>query len=173
LTVEETTHITATCKPIEQLLADLSDKHGETRQDAREALVALGELAVPGLLPLLSSGDDQTRWEAAKALCEIHSPASAAGLVTALEDREFGVRWLAAEGLSATGHAGLPPLLQALSERPGSLRLREGAHHVLNSIRDSHTCEIVRPVLLALEEPEPDLTAGPAAHAALATLGAA
>ena len=166
--MEETTFVTATGKSIEQLLAGLSDKHGETRQASREQLVALGEPAVAGLIALLSAGENQTRWEAAKALSEIHSPSAARALVTALEDREFGVRWLAAEGLSATGTPALPPLLEALCECPESLRLREGAHHVLKAIHDPQASFHIRPVLAALEGVEPELTVGRAALAALA-----
>jgi HEAT repeat protein len=165
--MQEVTHSTGPSKSVNQLLAALSDKHGSTRQEAREALVALGEEAVPGLEKLLFDKHDQTRWEAAKALCEIHSPHAAPALVTTLEDREFGIRWLAAEGLVATGAPGLQPLLEALCERPGSLRLREGAHHVLKAFRDSHMSHAVHPVLVALEGVEPDLTVGPAAKAVL------
>jgi HEAT repeat protein len=165
--MEEVIHPTGPSKSIEHLLASLSDKHGATRQEAREALVALGEESVPGLERLLFDKHDQTRWEAAKALCEIHSPHAAPALVTTLEDREFGIRWLAAEGLVSTGIPALQPLLEALCERPGSQRLREGAHHVLKAVHDPHFSHAVHPVLVALEGFEPDLTVGPAAKAAL------
>ncbi|MGE5530638.1 MAG: HEAT repeat domain-containing protein [Bacteroidota bacterium] len=165
--MEGTTHVTTPGKPVEQLLVDLSDKHGATRQASREQLVAMGEPAVAGLIALLAAGENQTRWEAAKALSEIHSPSAAGALVTALEDREFGVRWLAAEGLHATGAAAIPPLLQALCEHPGSLWLHEGAHHVLKGVTDLRVSRTIAPVLAALEGVEPQLTVGPAAQAAL------
>ena len=73
------------------------------RRKARKALVAIGKLAVPSLIRLLSHRKPHVRWEAAKALCGIADPLAASALVNALDDRDGDVRWLAAEGLAALG----------------------------------------------------------------------
>jgi HEAT repeat protein len=59
-------------------------------------------------------------------------------MVIALYDNDFEVRWLATEGLISIGTACLKPLLEALAEKPGSLDLRQGAHHVLHDLRDKN-----------------------------------
>jgi HEAT repeat protein len=125
---------------IGSLVAALASSDRVTRQNAREALVALGHPAVGPLIALLDDRNDHVRWEAAKSLSEIGDPAAAEALVRTLEDREAGVRWLAAEGLIRMRKASLPPLwpevrailYRALIELPDSQWLREGAHDVLH-----------------------------------------
>ena len=148
-------------------IAALGDGNGLVRQRAREALVDVGQPAVPALLTALVSSHEQVRWEAAKALSEIAAPESAPGLVTALADREFSVRWIAAEGLVAIGHRSVEPLLEALVARGDRQWLREGAHHVLKALSKRGSHEAIAPVLAALEGMEPELVVPPAAKAAL------
>ncbi len=92
-----------------------------------------------------------TRWEATKALGEIGNPESAPGLVKALEDDEFDVRWLAAEGLIKMNIKGLKPLLEALEYRGDSALLREGAHHVFHDLAKGGLRKSLIPVLAGLE----------------------
>ncbi|NJN98909.1 MAG: HEAT repeat domain-containing protein, partial [Anaerolineales bacterium] len=113
------------------LLRTLTDKDGLTRKRARDELVELGTPATLGLMELLKDKRTHVRWEAAKALSEIGDPRSAPALVTALEDNDPGIRWMGAEGLVKIEMAALPPLFEALVEHGGSIRLREGADHVL------------------------------------------
>ena len=149
------------------LVATLGDRNGLARQRAREALVEIGQAAVPALRTALVSPHEQVRWEAAKALSEIAAPESAPGLVTALEDREFSVRWIAAEGLVAIGHSSVESLLEALVARGDRQWLREGAHHVLKALSKRGSYEAIAPVLVGLEGMEPELVVPPAAKAAL------
>jgi HEAT repeat protein len=110
---------------------------------------------VTPLIEALAGGDTQTRWEAAKALGYLADPDGAPALVRALRDEEFGVRWLAAEGLILLGRDGLEPLLRALMERPDSVWLRQGAHHVLRVLSRRGFREVLQPVLAALDGLEP------------------
>ncbi len=143
---------------IPALIAKLADKNGAARRRARERLVALGGPAVGFLIELLGHHKAHLRWEAAKALGGIGDPRTAADLVLALEEDEDGdVRWLAAEGLIALGWDGLRPLLEALANRPGSVTLRDGAHHVCHNLGRRKAFKAVRPVLVALNEPDPEL----------------
>jgi HEAT repeat protein len=152
------------------LIADLGVKDGMVRERARQSLVAIGGPAVAPLIEALADRNEQMRWEAAKALCQIADPASAPALVTILEDEVFDVRWLAAEGLIALGRGALVPLLQALMEHPDSLWLREGAHHVLHELSGGDLKEVLRPLLAALEDVEPSVEVPLAAESALDAL---
>lgn len=119
---------------IQDLIQALGSRNATARMRAREQLVALGENAVPALIPLVASPRKQVRWEAAKALSEIGSEKAVPALVPLLEDQDPGIRWLAAKALIAAGRAGILPLVHALTERPDSVYLRQGAHHVLSTL---------------------------------------
>ena len=73
----------------------------------------------------------------------------------ALEDEEFDVRWLAAEGLIKMNIKGLKPLLKALEHRGDSALLLEGAHHVFHDLAKGGLRKSLAPVLAALEALEP------------------
>jgi HEAT repeat protein len=133
-------------------------------------LVAIGGKSVEPLIPALASKDQWQRWEAAKTLCQIGDPAAVEALVKALEDNMFDVRWLASEGLITIGRPSLGPLLRELVRRPDVLWLREGAHRILHGIIRENTEQIIRPVLKALEGPEPHLDLPFAANNALKQL---
>jgi hypothetical protein len=153
------------------LTAQLASDDGLVRVNARQSLVAIGAPAVASLIEALRDANSQVRWEAAKALSEIVDPAAAPALVRALQDRGFGVRWLATEGLIALGSRGLTPLLRALVERSDSVRLRQGAHHVLHDLaRRRDLTQVLQPVLAALDGIEPSLQVPVAAEAALEAL---
>lgn len=162
----------ATWPETEALIADLDNEDGFIRQEARTALVKIGEPAVDALIKVLVMPDGHTRWEAAKALSQISSPQSVQALVQALEDEQFSVRWLAAEGLVNIGQDSLEPLLRALVSHSNSVWLREGAHHVLSdligmkSLSESLSKQIA-PVLAALKSVEPIAATPLAAHKAL------
>ena len=136
---------------IESLISNLANKDSITRVKARASLVSYGHQAVELLLEALSSKNQWVRWEAAKALSQIHDTASINGLINALRDEMFDVRWLAAEGLIAIGRKSLKPILQALVELPDSIWMMEGAHHVLHEIEKGDLEEVLEPVVKGLE----------------------
>ncbi|MFC2000394.1 HEAT repeat domain-containing protein [Chloroflexota bacterium] len=155
---------------IASLIADFAKEDGVSPAKARESLVAIGRPAVPFLIEVLTDDNKWVRWEAAKALSQIADPAAAAAMAKALEDKVFGVRWLAAEGLIAMVHQGLPALLQALIDRSESVWLREGAHHVLHDLAREDLGNVLRPVLMAMEHHDPSVEVPLAAQAALKAL---
>jgi HEAT repeat protein len=140
---------------IETLIKTLSSLKDKAREGARHTLVAMGKAAVPSLIEALRNKNTLTKWEAAKALGEIADPEIAPILVKALEDEEFDVRWLAAEGLIKMNIKGLRPLLEALEHRGDSALLREGAHHVFHDLAKGALRKSLAPVLAALEALEP------------------
>ncbi len=137
------------------LAQELRSEDPVTREGACNALIALGGSAVPPLVDKLSDPHDHARREAARALSRIHDPSSAPALVLALEDELPGVRWLAGEGLIAMGRGGIVPLFRALISRSDSVRLRQGAHHVLRSLSVGEHGRQLALVMAALEGPEP------------------
>ena len=156
---------------IQSLLADLTSPSPVARRKARETLVAIGGLAVPSLIQLLSHRKPHVRWEAAKALCSIADPIAASALVNALDDRDSDVRWVAAEGVAALDRDGLQPLLAALLERAQSCSFCESAHHICHTLaKRQKLAPVLRPVLAALKESEPEVAAPSAAYAALSRL---
>jgi HEAT repeats len=155
---------------IRALMGDLCSKHPVERWRARMALVDIGEPATPMLIEALESLDQCTRWEAAKTLIDIRDPRAAQAMVEALEDRSFGIRWLAAEGLIRLGRQGLGPLMEALVERSDSVLLREGAHHVLRVLVGEGLDAHILPVLQALENIAPAVLVPLAAKATLVDL---
>ncbi len=136
---------------LEALIADLSSHNDGVRVKARHSLVAMGKIAVAPLIDALKNKNNLMRWEVAKALGEIGDPEAAPVLVNALEDDEFDVRWLAAEGLTKMNINGLRPLLQALEYRGDSVLLREGAHHVFHDLSKGALRKYLAPILAALE----------------------
>jgi hypothetical protein len=157
-------------KAIKSLMADLASQDGLVRVRARKSLVGMGNRAVAPLVVALASKKQWVRWEAAKALGQIGDTAATQALIKALEDRMFDVRWLAAEGLISIGHQALVPLLKALLERPDSLWLQEGVHHVLHNLDGGYLNKIIDPVLRALEGFEPSVETPLAARKALEAL---
>jgi HEAT repeat protein len=152
------------------LVSALASEDVGVRERARFALVEKGREAVPALINALTHPKNQARWEAAKALAEIADPAAALPLVHTLEDEDAGIRWVAAEGLIAMERGALPPVLRALIDRPHSLWLREGAHHVLHELVGGPLGERLAPVLEALEHGNPEEVVPVAAASALAGL---
>jgi HEAT repeat protein len=156
---------------IPPLLVGLAGRDPVVRENAREALVAIGEPAVPLLIQQLSHRRRHVRWEAAKALCDIADPIAATALVNALDDTDDDVRWVVAEGLTALGREGLQPLLAALLQRAQSCSFCEGAHHVCHALATKRKLgPILRPVLAALGQAEPAVGAPVAAYIALSKL---
>jgi HEAT repeat protein len=119
---------------IDFLIHDLGNHDGFVAQRARKKLAQLGEEAVPALTLALRTGSERTRWEAAMALQEMYAPQAAEDLVSALEDANQCVRWVAGQTLIKLTTHSYAPLLAALVAHPERTRLRHGAHHVLHSI---------------------------------------
>ncbi|MCG3212299.1 MAG: hypothetical protein FOGNACKC_05947 [Anaerolineae bacterium] len=161
---------------IAALITRLGGKRGIDRQRARQKLVKIGnEAVVPLIDAFRHNRAEHVHWEAAKALSKIGSQQAVNVLIEALDDEDAGVRWLAAEGLVAIGQSAVRPLLKTLEQNSGSVRLREGAHHIVHDFIDKRILDdtyqtLLKPVLWALEDIEPVLEVPVAASEALRTL---
>jgi HEAT repeat protein len=140
-------------------------------QRARRKLVSMGRASVAALINALGSPGKQVRWEAAKALGQIGGPSAINALMKTLEqDSDFDVRWVAADGLAAIGKAALVPLLEAMVTHSDSNWFRSGAHHVAHNLAGRGFYNELRPVLIALEDPEPAVEVPVAAETTLSNL---
>jgi HEAT repeat protein len=149
---------------------------GETRdcrEDARTQLLAIGRPAVPALVEAVRVEKGAARLEMARLLRQMADPASAVALVELLSDADFDVRWEAVEALSALGYDGLAPLVAAIIQRPGSLALRNGAHHILHHIAAEGYYELLKPLMMAIEGAIPNVEIPAAARQLLAELSRA
>jgi HEAT repeat protein len=134
------------------LVKDLGNKDGRTRVRARKALGKIGHPAVKYLIEALKDKNQVVRWEAAKSLGEIEDPSAVDALVTALRDKMFDVRWLAAQALIQIGPKSIKPILHALIEHPQSDDVRVGAHHVFHDLRTRDYDDVLKHVMVALED---------------------
>jgi len=141
---------------------------------AKDALVTIGPPALPALSQVLDDqqASDQVRWMAARALARIGDARAIPTLIRHLNDANYGLRWLAAEGLVALGAAGLRALLPALTTQPVTPWLADSAAHVLRHARPPAVKEIVKPVLEALRSVDAEWAAPTAASRAVEELDA-
>ena len=140
---------------IKNLIADLSSSDDFTRLKARKELSETRMPAYTSLLEALRDRNCLVRWEAVNILGAAGDPEIVPALVSALEDSEFEVRWVATEALIRMGTKGLEALFQALIERADSAFLRERAHHVLHKLATGDLKVFLTPLLIALESSEP------------------
>ena len=160
---------------IQSLVETLKNEDGIVRQNARIALVNIGEPALDALIKAFEIKKDPLHWEVAKALSQIGTSKAAQTLVDALEDKEFSVRWIAAEGLIHIGSDGILPMLEALRKKSDSVWLREGCHHVFHDLLhkklvNADAQESLLPVLEALNHIDTVVRTNSAANAALRLL---
>lgn len=141
---------------------------------AKDALVAIGPSAVPELIRVLddAQASDQVHWMAARALARIGDARAMPTLIGHLDDANYGVRWLAADGLVALGAEGLRAVLRALTTAPVTPWLADSAAHVLQHAQPHRTKEIVKPVLEALHSVDAAWAAPTAASRAVEELAA-
>lgn len=140
---------------VETLVLDLSSEDSDIREKARHTLSRMGEGAIAELRNYIHSEHHIQRWEVAKTLGEIGSPAVIPLLMEILEDPFSSIRWLAAEGLVRVGAPAIRPILEALIENPDSVLLRNGAHHVFKELVKNEQAARLQPLLTALDAPGP------------------
>ena len=101
-----------TLQPLLDVLANAPGASLQAKVDSRDslrgsiaadALVEIGEAAVPGLTRLLSDADTSVRWRATLCLKKIGTPETLPGLLKALHDDSPDVAWIGADGLLMLG----------------------------------------------------------------------
>ncbi|MBL1214598.1 MAG: HEAT repeat domain-containing protein [Ignavibacteriae bacterium] len=134
------------------LIKNLSSKNGVERKKSRHLLAKIGTPAIAYLEELISSEDLTTRWEAVKTVGQIKNKEGIPLLLKALNDEEFDIRWLAAEGLIALGIISLIPLLEELAIKYQSVYFRLGAHHVLSELKKKNIYDDPADLLFLLND---------------------
>lgn len=139
---------------LQVLMKQLESKDGLLRQKARISLVVLGESAVLPLSDTLQhSRNAPARWGAAKALGEIVDERSIPALVSALDDKNADVAWLAGLALKKFKKAAWMHLLQKLIESGvDSVRLRNGTRHVFSTQKEEGFNDLLEELMIALED---------------------
>jgi HEAT repeat protein len=73
-------------------------------------------------------------------------------LINLLGDKEFEIRWIAAEGLIKIGRPAILPLLKSIRDGKSSFILNKGAHHILLSILKEDEKNKLTKLLLSLDD---------------------
>jgi len=156
---------------IKTYLVELEDDDTKVRSVARWELASMGSEAVPDLIHQLKTDKEHCRWEAAKILGDIRDPSAAKALVEALVDESINVHWAASEALINYGREAILPLLEGITRHFDSMRFRQGAYHILNTLERAHQLEPdVQKVLNALRDVGPSVSAPWAAERAIEQL---
>jgi HEAT repeat protein len=107
---------------ITDLVLALSAQDLNTRHEAEESLMAIGEDAVLPLIEVLINGDDGARWYAGRVLARIGAPAIRPLLLTMVVEQDRQFRRYAAAALGSMGKTAVEPLIEALSSDDPELR---------------------------------------------------
>jgi len=143
---------------IESLIGLLGSDDDNLRRNARESLITIGKACVPLLiLELENFKTYKARWEATKALGDIHDIRAIPILIKTLSDEEGEEAWLAAEALRKYKMNAWPALLKELVKHGSdSDWLCHGANHVFNKQKANGLTkwlDILRNTLEVVSEP--------------------
>src|SRR5674476_1345650 len=130
----------------------LESKNSVKKLAARSTLVGMGKSIISKIHKLLSSENGLLRMEAAKIVELIADRRSIPFLINLLGDKEFEIRWIAAEGLIKIGRPTILPLLKSIRDGKSSFILNKGAHHVLLSILKEDEKIKLTALLLSLDD---------------------
>jgi hypothetical protein len=130
----------------------LDSKNSVKKLAARNNLVGMGKIIIPKIHKLLSSENPLLRMEAAKIVELIADRRSIPFLINLLDDKEFEIRWIAAEGLIKIGRRAILPLLKSIRDGKSSFILNKGAHHVLQSLLNENEKKKLISFLLTLDD---------------------
>jgi HEAT repeat protein len=120
-------------KDVAALIPDLISNKTTNRQNARLKLSEISPRILDQIDKLIASKNKQLRWEVAKAFEDRTLSEATPVLLKLLADEESDIRWIAAESLINIGRRSIIPLLHEIIHNETNT-IREGAHHVLNSL---------------------------------------
>jgi hypothetical protein len=128
----------------------LDDKNYRKKHNARITLVRMGKTIIPQMHKLLDSENRLLRMEAAKIVELVADRRSIPLLIGLLDDKEFEIRWIAAEGLIKIGRRSILPLVKSVRDGKSSHFHNEGTHHVLLGLLNKTEKKKLTPLLLSL-----------------------
>ena len=112
----------------------LDTRNSGEKLAARSSLVRMGKTIIPKMHKLLDSENGLIRMEAAKIVELIADRKSIPIFIKLLDDKEFEIRWVAAEGLIKIGRSTIKPLLKSVRDGESSFIFNSGVHHILESL---------------------------------------
>lgn len=117
---------------VKLLNAVFDDRDYKKMHNARLSLVWLGKSILPQLHKLVKSENSLIRQEAAKLIQIAADRRSIQVLIVLLDDKEYDIRWIAAEGLIRIGRKSIVPLLKAVSGGETTLFSNKRVHQVFS-----------------------------------------
>lgn len=120
---------------IEQLIQQLGSESTIERQEARHALVKMGDRVEAALIDLLDSPKHVYRWEAIETLAEIGGAPLIPLFISKLDDDESDIRWIASKALIKIGAPIITPVLKLVVDKPESLFVLVSAHHIFHALK--------------------------------------
>jgi HEAT repeat protein len=139
-------------KLVALIKGSLDDKNSGKKLTARNTLVRMGKTIIPQLHKLLESENGFLRTETVKIVELIADRRSIPFLISLLDDKEFEIRWITAEGLIKIGRRSILPLLKSIRDGESSYFLNKGAHHVLSSLLYESEKDKLMPLMLSLDD---------------------
>jgi hypothetical protein len=130
----------------------LDDKNYPENHNSRILLVNKGKPILPHLYKLLKSDNKTLRVEVAKIVEQISDRRSIKIFIRLLNDPEFEVRWIAAEGLVKIGRSTIVPLLKLIRDGGGNYYVNHGVHHILTSLLNEKEKKKIAEFLRSLED---------------------
>ncbi len=127
---------------IQSLISKLASKDRSIREQARLELMETGREATSYLTNALQDKNVHIRHEAAKTLIGLHDPSAAPALVETLLDESIEVHWAASEALIALGGNSILPVRKGITKHFDSYRFRQGAYHVLHTLKRTAQLDI-------------------------------
>jgi hypothetical protein len=128
------------------------DKYSGIRWKAAEALVKIGEPAVPSLIAALTHSDEGVRWKAAVTLGEIGDQRGIIPLIGLLSDTDRFVRSRAAYALGLAGPPAIPALSETLKDAPSGVRTG-----IVTALGKMHDPAAIRVLIRALTDSSEDV----------------
>lgn len=119
--------------------------------NARVSLLKMGKTIIPQLHKLVCSDNSLLRMEVAKLIQLKADKRSIKVLIALLDDREFDIRWVAAEGLIRIGRKSIVPMLKAVRDGRSSLIMNKSVHQVLASLLLEEEKMQLMPLMQSLE----------------------
>lgn len=136
---------------IKLIKMSLEAKNFTKKINARSSLIKLGKTIIPQMHKLTESENVMLRMEAAKIVELIADKRSIPVLINLLDDEEFEIRWIAAEGLIKIGRRSIRPLLNSVSDGKCSFLQSKGVHHVLENLLYQSEKKKLMSLLLSLD----------------------
>lgn len=137
----------------------------------RTILMRIGTPAVPALVEVFKTRELDEKIQAAKTLAAIGEKQSLIMLIESLRNDDFEIRYAAIQGLPSAGEKAVIPIMRGIIDYGNETYFRAGVHAVLHRIAEQGYVRLLKPMLAALEGPQPEYTTPLTAYEVLKKVG--